>query len=140
MRQFNIWATAALLTVGVFATTACDGKIPQCNRLIEVINAQQPNISNAKTEDAAAMKALATKLDEVVKKVGAVDVKEEKLVKYRDDYVALIGDFAKTARGTAAAMETKDLTKLEEAQKNLKEIGPRERKLVGDINSFCQGG
>lgn len=140
MRQINIWATAALLTVGLTAATGCDGKISQCNRLIEVINAEQNTIRNAKTDDANAMKELADKLDGVVKKVEGVEVKDEKLVKFRGDYIGLISDFAKTARNTAGAMESKDLNKLQEAQKELKKIGPRESNLVNDINSYCQGG
>ncbi len=111
----------------------------QCNRLIAAINAEQDVIRNAKTDDAEAMRKLADNLDTVAKKMEAVEVSDGKLIKLRGDYIELISDFSKTSRFTANAMTKKDLEELIAAQKQLKEISPREDKVVNAINRYCQG-
>ena len=47
-------------------------------------------------------------------------------------------DLAKAARDTATAGD--DPAKRASGVKGMQDIGPREDKLVNDINAYCQGG
>lgn len=130
-----VWAIAAL------SVTACDGRVQQCNRLIKVINDEQEPLKKAPgSNDPAALKTIADTLDTVAKKVAEVDLEDERLVKFRDDYKTMAEDLAKASRDTAGAFESNDPKKAAEATKHMASFGPRETELVGAINKYCQGG
>lgn len=136
------WMASALLALGVtgvMGLTGCDGKISQCNRLIEVINKEQGPLKEASGSDPAALKKLADTLDDVAKKVEAVELKDEKLVGFRDEYAKMAKDLSKASRDTATALEGKDPTKAAEAAKNMSSFGSRESDLVDNINKYCSG-
>ena len=136
--RMSVFAVAA----GLMATgglTACDGKISQCNRLIEVINKEQGPLKSASGSDPEALKKLAETLDNVSSKVKAVELKDEQLVKFRDDYATMAGDLAKASRDTAGALESNDPKKAADAAKNMSSFGPRESQLVDSINKYCSG-
>jgi hypothetical protein len=143
MRRTKTWtAAAALLFVGTTAATGllgCDSKISQCNRLIKVINDEQGPLKNATGSDPAALKKLAETLDGVSKKVGTVELADEKLVGFRDEYKKMAEDLAKVSRDTAGALESNDPGKAAEAAKQMSSFGPRETELVNNINKYCSG-
>jgi regulator of extracellular matrix RemA (YlzA/DUF370 family) len=121
--------------------TACDSKINQCNRLIEVINKEQDPIKNMKTSgnDAGSFKKLADVLDGVAGKVKGVELKDEKLVKFRDDYAKMAEELAGSSREAAEALGGTDMKKTTEAIKKMQSVGPRESELVDNINKYCSG-
>lgn len=140
--RMKTWIAAATV---VFASTAamglvgCDGKISQCNRLIEVINKEQGPLKDASGSDPAALKKLAETLENVATKVEAVELKDEKLVSFRDDYAKMARDLAKASNETAEALDGKDPTKAQEAAKTMSSFGSRESDLVDNINKYCSG-
>lgn len=141
MRRTATWkaATAASLVVVACGLVGCKaGRISQCNALITVINEEQGKHKDLKGENPDELKKLADALDGTSKKIGEVDLTDEKLRAFRDDYKKMAEDLAKAARDAATAGE--DREKLEAAIKTMQSIGPREDKLVNDINAFCQGG
>lgn len=132
---------AAAIAVGLAAwgLAGCKaGRISQCNALITVINEEQGKHKDLKGESPDELKKLADALDATAKKIGEVELNDPKLQEFREDYKKMAGDLAKAARDAAAAGEDRD--KLEKAIKTMQSIGPREDKLVNDINAFCQGG
>jgi regulator of extracellular matrix RemA (YlzA/DUF370 family) len=142
MRRIATWATAARLALGVTAAgalTGCDGKIAQCNRLIDVINTEQAPLKNAMGDDPSTLKKLAETLEGVAKKVRAVQIKDPKLIAFRDEYAKMAEELATAARETAAAYEGNDEQRVAESGKKMKSFEPREKKLVSDINGYCSG-
>lgn len=135
-----IWTTTAILSLGVVSLSGCDGKISQCNRLIEVINKEQGPLKSASGSDPDALKKLAETLDGVATKVKAVELKDESLVKFRDDYASMATDLGKASRDTATALESNDPKQAAEAAKSMSSFGPRESQLVDSINKYCSGG
>lgn len=130
-------AAAAVLWVTSSGLVGCkSGRIAQCNTLIAVINEEQGKHKDLKAERPDELKKLADALDATAKKIGEVELSDEKLMAFREDYKKMAGDLAKAAREAAAASEDRD--KLEKAIKRMQGIGPREDKLVQDINAFCQ--
>jgi hypothetical protein len=125
--------------LGALALVGCDGRIAQCNRLIRVINAEQGPIKQASGGDPTALKNLADALDNVAAKVEAVEVKDEKIVAFRDQYAGMAKELATASRNTAAALEEKDAKKATEAASHMSSFGTRESELVGEINGYCSG-
>jgi hypothetical protein len=132
------------------AASACGrSKVDQCNAFIDRANAAQNTINALKldSDDPKKLEADAAKIDAEAKAVKAVDVKDEKLVKFRDDYAANL---------TKLSSNVKDLAKLQADAKNPAKaatieaqakkletdadtIEKDESKLVGDINQYCTG-
>ena len=99
---------------------------------------QQGKHKDLKGESPEELNKLADALDATAKKIGEVEIEDEKLLAFRGEYKKMAEDLAKSAREAATASDDRD--KLEKAIKTMQAIGPREDKLVNDINSFCQGG
>ncbi len=132
----------AALLVGAslsLALTGCDGRISQCNALIRVINAEQEPIKRASGSDPEALRKLADALDTVGSKVSGVQVKDEKVVGFRDQYGAMAKELAEAARQTALALEENDAKKAAKAADHMSSFGTRESELVGEINGYCSG-
>jgi hypothetical protein len=137
----NAAATTVLAIAGLVlcGTVGCKaGRISQCNGLITVINEEQGKHKDLKGESPEELNKLADALDATAKKIGEVEIEDEKLLAFRGEYKKMAEDLAKSAREAATASDDRD--KLEKAIKTMQAIGPREDKLVNDINSFCQGG
>ena len=133
--SFTAAVVGALAVLGM----GCDGKIPQCNRLIEVINNEQKPLKNLKGENPEELKKLAETLDGVAGKVKAVELEDEKLVGFRDEYAKMAEDLAGTSRETAEALASNDPKKAAEAAKKMNSFTPRETELVDEINKYCGG-
>jgi hypothetical protein len=132
-------SVVALSITGLMGLVGCDGKISQCNRLIEVINKEQGPLKESSGSDPAALKKLADTLDNVATKVEAVELKDEKLVGFRNDYAKMAKDLGKASRDTATALEGNDPKKAADAAKNMSSFGSRESDLVAEINKYCSG-
>jgi len=128
----------ALVGVAAVGLAGCNDRISQCNALITVINEEQAKHKDASGESVDELKKLADGLDATGKKIGDVQLKDEKLKSHRDEYKKMCEDLAKAARDAATAGD--DAGKKEGAIKVMQGIGPREDKLVNDINAYCQGG
>jgi len=133
-----IWTTAICLAF-LASSTGCDGKIAQCNRLIDVINKEQKPLKSKTGNDPKHLKELATTLASVSKKVRAVQLKDAKLKSFRDEYAKMAEDLASAAKATATAFESNDPKKAAAAASKMTKFGPRESKLVDNINNYCQG-
>lgn len=136
------WTTVTVSAIAVTVSLgllSCDGKIAQCNRLIEVINKEQGPLKKATGNDPAALKKLADTLDNVAKKVEAVELKDEKLLSFRNEYSQMAKDLGKASRDTATAVESNDPKKAQDAAKNMSSFGDRESDLVDNINKYCSG-
>jgi secreted PhoX family phosphatase len=129
---------APLLAASLLLAAGCGSKIAECNKLIEVMNAEGSKLA-AKGADPAALKKMADDIDAAAKTIGAVEVKTPELVKYRDDAKKVYTDVANAARSAATAMESADLAKVTAATKQLTDATQASSKLVSDINGFCQG-
>jgi hypothetical protein len=129
----------AIVSTAILGLMGCDGRISQCNRVIEVINAEQEPLKDASGSDAPALRSLASLLDNVASKVSSVRVEDDKLIKFRNDYATMAKDLANAARETASALLSDDSSKAAEAAKNMSSFGSRESELVDNINQYCSG-
>jgi hypothetical protein len=141
MRRTASWLGAgmvALVGLSTAALVGCNDRISQCNALITVINEEQGKHKDTAGDNADDLKKLGDALEGTAKKIGDVQLKDEKLKAFREEYKKMCEDLANAARDAATAGD--DPKKRETAIKVMQGIGPREDKLVNDINSYCQGG
>jgi hypothetical protein len=106
-------------------------RVRQCTGLIKVINEEQGKHGNAAGDTPE-------DLDGTAKRIGDVQLRDEKLKAFRGEYKKMSEDLANAARDTATAGD--DSEKRNAAITVMRGIGPREDKLVGDINVYCQVG
>ena len=134
---------SSLLAAALAATSltvACNGKVVQCNKLIDKLNSSQSVLKDGQgklegKDKAKEMGAFAGQLDQVKKDVTIVDVADAKLKGLQGDYVASLDKMAGGARtiekagddATAAASGTKDL--LAAVDDN--------SKVTDNINAYC---
>lgn len=145
MKNVSLLVCTAFVALSVVACGK--SKVDQCNAFIEQANASQTTIAalNLESEDPAVLEAAAVKIEGDAKKVDAVELKDEKLVGFKTDYVKNLNGLGKTARdlagiqkdakdpAKAAAVEAKAKTVVADAEKMEKD----ESKLVDDINKYC---
>jgi hypothetical protein len=113
-------------------------RVRQCTGLIKVINEEQGKHGNAAGDTPEDLKTLGDALDGTAKRIGDVQLRDEKLKAFRGEYKKMSEDLANAARDTATAGD--DSEKRNAAITVMRGIGPREDKLVGDINVYCQVG
>ncbi len=142
-------ALAALLLV----MPACKGgRVDQCNRLIDKINAL--DLTPPKGEDEAAIGQLAAKAEDGARVLDTVDLKDPQLVGFRQQYQQNLRAFAAVNRAVAATMvEVKRLErsidatakmselekKLEAQRKEIDQHAQASGKLTEQINAYCSG-
>jgi predicted transcriptional regulator len=105
-----------------------------------VINKEQGPLKTTQGSDPDALNKLAETLDGVASKVESVELKDDKLIGFRNDYASMAKDLAKSSRETAKALQSNDPKQAAEAAKTMSSFGPRESQLVDSINKYCSGG
>ena len=74
----------------------------------------------------------------MTKDVKAVELKDKRLMELRDSYAKMASELANTTEQTAATLRRKDAEAIEKMRTKIKSFQPRERKLVADLNGYCQ--
>ncbi len=114
-------------------------KVLQCNGLIDVINEAQGPLNAPSAGGSNALEKLATALEGASEKIRAIELTDDKLIEFRADYAKMVDDLVAAAKESASALESSDLKRTAAAAKKMKEFGPRETKLVDEINAYCGG-
>jgi hypothetical protein len=104
----------------------------QCQVLISAINEEQAKERNSNEED---LLKLAAALDGMVKSLGEVSLWDPKLKGFRADFQKICADLANAARDAASGGG--DDRKRQAAIEVMGTVGPREDKLVEEINAYC---
>lgn len=128
--------TSALL----LAATGCDNKIEQCNAFIDEANASQNAFVaiGAAALNPESLKKRVEQIDASVKKLEALELKDEKLQGFRTEYVAGLKSFSK-GLDKMANLEKTDVDALNKVADDLSKEGDKQGKLVDDVNAYCSG-
>jgi DNA repair ATPase RecN len=140
--------TALVALFSLASTTACKGKVEQCNAFIDRANQAQTAIGAMKfeSEEAAQLDSDAAKIETEAKAVEGVKLKDDKLLAFQKSYGKNLTDLAKNVRDLAklhAALKA-GKTDVEAQAKKLEadadKVGKDSDKLIDDINKYCSGG
>jgi hypothetical protein len=137
-RSCAVAAAAFSLTV---LTTGCESKVAQCNQLIKVANDATTELKATgqdKTVDQVAqMTKFATTLDKYAKDVSAVELKDEKLLGFKQRLADVYKNSGNASRDLVAAAGKKDAAGLKSNLAKLMEGSTQETAIVTELNSYC---
>jgi hypothetical protein len=131
---------AAAFSLTVF-TTGCENKVAQCNQLIKVANDATTELKATgqdKTVDQVAqMTKFATTLDKSAKNVSAVELKDEKLLGFKQRLADLYKNSGNASRDLVTAAGKKDVAGLKSNLTKLMEGSTQETAIITELNSYC---
>ena len=118
--------------------SACGkGKVDECNEFIGRANLSQAVLKTINiTGDAKQIEADAAKVDNEVEYVKNAAVKDEKLIKFRDDYAANLAKMASTIRALAKSQSPASMKQIHD---DVDAIEKTESKLITESNAYCGG-
>lgn len=132
-----------LLPATVFITlliASCgESKVTQCNKLNKLINQADVVTKTAKTATPYALIRSASQLDKVTSALQGVEVKNDQLLYWQSSFVTLYTDVSKSFRTLAAAIQTQDADGIKSSLSFLQQAQTKDRELVKQINTYCQG-
>jgi len=143
MQQKTRKAAAMWVGIGLLSICAlggCQGKIAQCNVLIEVINSEGKNIPKMSTKKPESFVKAAESLEKAAKRTADVELKDSKLVEFRDEYKEMLGDLVKATRNVPVASESNDPVKIKKANEKMESFKKREADYLERLNAYCSGG
>jgi chromosome segregation ATPase len=138
--QDRLLLVATMATVGVLLACGAFKKVEQCNALVDKINTAQQAARRADSSEQASaeeLKKLAGVLEQLAKDIGAMDIKNEKLRGYADEYQQMVSQMAAASRKLIAAVEAGDLAGATAAKAEMDAVSAKEDGLVAKINGFC---
>jgi outer membrane murein-binding lipoprotein Lpp len=137
--RVNAMAATALSLSLLLA--GCESKTAQCEQLIKVVNAATTDVQTLAqqptTDKVAQMSKYAELLDKYGKEVGAVELKDAKLVDFRQRFAMMYQGLAKAQRQIIEAVGKKDAKGLQSGIEQLKQGTDQERPIVSEMNTYC---
>jgi hypothetical protein len=134
---------AAILGLGLgLGLSACDTKVSQCNKLIEVVNKHTTPLAQsiAKLNDFDNNPEVADEFIGVVEAaeadIKALDLKDEKVAGFAKDYEGLMVEAKKLGTGLKEAKE--DAEKRSQVVENADKVVKMEDEIVEKVNTYCQ--
>ncbi|MEB3211553.1 MAG: hypothetical protein VKL39_09360 [Leptolyngbyaceae bacterium] len=120
-----------------------EGKISQCNRLIEIANQAASSVesvtSSATPDDPDAFLRIADAAETATANLEALDVDDETLQNYREQFISLYVETSAATRQLVEAVKNQDAEAADEAYNQLESATEREIPLVEDVNAYCSG-
>lgn len=130
----------AAITLGVFAASACKGRVDQCNAFVDEANAGQSSYVGLEAAvgnpDALAKRADA--LEGSAKRLRDIPLADEKLVGMRDRYVTLTDQYVIGLRKLVTAPKD-DSAAAFAIEQELDVTADKQQKLIQEINGYCAG-
>lgn len=143
----------SLYVVTVLASTslaACGmSKVEQCNSFVDHATKAQTAVAalNLDSEDPEVLKKSGSDIEAAAQSLGALELKDEKLVGYHKSYTELLNSMGKIVTDlSAVASDAKDEAKVEAATTKANQLiesanalEKKESDLVDEINKYCTG-
>lgn len=136
----------AARALGIFAISilapGCERRTPQCNRLVDTINRAQAKmadilvIAGGPRPTAPSLEEYAKAHDDMVKDLRLLQLRDKKILDFRDRYVEIAQGIAEATRKTAVMLDTEEAQK---AADEVKAFTPKKRALEKSVNDYCRG-
>jgi Zn/Cd-binding protein ZinT len=137
-KTVSLVAIAASVTV---LATGCETKVSQCNKIATVSNAASTEFAGMEKELKAnpmeAFKKSATRLDQYIKDMNAVEVKDEKLVGYKGRFTTMYTEFRDGSLAIVSAVQAKDSKALATAVTKIQQSAQQETSLISEVKQYC---
>jgi len=115
----------------------------ECNALIGVINKAVDDLNHvAQTSPGSSAtddyKVMADTMDRAANGIAEVELRDERLQRFAQEYETMARQVAKSARALNAAVEAGNLAKVGAAKADVEKAVQKEDPLVDAINKYCQ--
>jgi hypothetical protein len=142
-KNYRCTAAKIVLACAVALAGCCGGKVTECNKLVAVINSNGEAIKkatdrmNTSKNDTTTIEDLAKAMDQAANEIKAVDVKDDTLAGYRQEYFTMLDSGAKSARSMVSAAKKNDSAALNKAMADISAVEGAESTLVTRVNTYC---
>ncbi len=126
--------------LSICALGGCPGKSAQCDVLIEVLNSEGQNIPKISTTKPESFVKAEEALEKAAKRTADIELKDSKLVEFRDEYKEMLGDLVKATRNVPVASESNDPVKIKKAYEKMESFKRREADYLERLNAYCSRG
>jgi hypothetical protein len=134
-------ATIAAFPVSVFAQSANQTKIAQCNRIIAITNAAVRDAkqftNNGQASDPKSMLLAADAMDSAAGKLQNLSIVDARLQAYKSRFVRMYRQTSQATQAFVVAFEKNDRLAAEAALTRLNGATSSEKPLVAEINKYC---
>ncbi len=138
-KSVSLIAIAASLSL---LATGCETKVAQCNKLTKVANAASTEFQemgkDQKADKVEQLKKAADRLDQYIKDMDGIELKDEKLVGYKGRFNKMYGEIRDASRALVTAAQAKDVAGTKSAFEKMMTGVKQETPLVTEVNQYCQ--
>jgi hypothetical protein len=144
MKRTRNACVAALVSGGVALALGCNGRIAECNKLIERANATMTSADEAQKkmqgkEDKQALVQMSMQLDKAKTDIQGVSLTDTTLVHFRDQYAASLDHMSAAAKSMEDAVDKDDAQGASSAIKDMQTAADDNAKVVDGLNKYCAG-
>ena len=135
--------TVIIMFAGVLLVSCSEGKVAQCNKLIEIANQAASDVESvtqsSTPEDPTAFLQIAATADNASSELEAIEIEDETLQGFRQRFITLYVETSAATQDLVAAVEEQNAPGAEEAYNRLEAATEQEGPLVDEVNSYCGG-
>ncbi len=121
-----------------------EGKVAQCNRLIEIANQAAMEVESvtqsASAEDTEAFRTVARTADQAAENLESIDLSDSTLEDFKQRFITLYVETSAATQSLVDAVEQQNPQEATDAYNRLQSATQQEGPLVDEVNSYCQGG
>ncbi|MEM7770664.1 MAG: hypothetical protein AAF327_09150 [Cyanobacteria bacterium P01_A01_bin.37] len=143
MLNRRVLTTFLILSIGVSLVSCSEGKVSQCNQLIEIANQAASNVesvtNNSSPDDPEAFLSIAETADEAARSLEDVEITDSTLEDYKQQFISLYVETSLATQQLVEAVQAQDAEEAEAAYGRLEEATEKEAPLVDDVNAYCGG-
>jgi hypothetical protein len=143
VRNRRVFSAFLVLFIGVLVVSCSEGKISQCNRLIEIANQAASNVeavtSNATPDDPDAFLRIAEAAEEATNNLEALEVTDTTLEGYKQQFITLYVETSAATRQLVEAVKERNAEAADAAYSDLEAATAKEIPLVDEVNAYCGG-
>jgi hypothetical protein len=130
------------LTVTISLISSCaETKTNQCREIFDIANGtvtEAKQLTNGgKTTDPEAALLAADTMEIAAEKMASLDISDEQLQVYQQDFIEMYRDTAQATRAFVKAYEKTNPSQLKRAKQQLRKATAPEEELVNKINEYC---
>jgi hypothetical protein len=134
---------SSLGAIALLFTGCGESKVSQCTKIINIANIASGETLTASKyssdKNSKSLVDLASKLDKFANDMKAIEIKDEKLLGFKDRFTKLYQDVSQGLKDTAKAIDKKDIKAANRSFATLQKSSSDEKILVTDINTYCTG-
>jgi len=140
-RRFVV--TMTIVLVGVLLTSCSEGKVAQCNRLIEIANQAANQVESvtqsSSPEDTEAFMSIAESANNAANQLESLEIEDETLQGFQERFISLYVETSAATEELVNAVNAQDAPGAVSAYEKLERATSQEGPLVDEVNTYCGG-